>query len=193
MSGPFFSHSDVEENNETEIQTLLPDLANITVVYLKEIFNVAPGGKSWDEIENELAKGKMLKDIYNLTDDYIDATYQATKEKLEEHDFDGAKELLLNLCLVNPGEPKYWGGLGKCFEGLNQYEEAVECYKMLTLVTKGAEPLPFLCIGFCYLKLNDKINALEILEEGKNICDPYDLEQRTMQEQFDNLISICNQ
>ena len=63
---------------------------------------------------------------------------------------------------------------------------------MLTLVTKGAEPLPFLCIGFCYLKLNDKINALEILEEGKNICDPYDLEQRTMQEQFDNLISICN-
>jgi len=193
MSDQLFSHSDVVENNDSEVQTLLPNLANITVGYLKEIFYVAPGGKSWDEIENELAKGKVLKEIYNLTDDYIEASYQETKVKLEEHDFNGAKELFLNLCLVNPGEPKYWGGLGKCFEGLNQYEEAIECYKMLTLVTKGAEPLPFLCIGFCYLKLKDKKNALEVLEEGKDICDPHDHEQRTMLEQFENLISVCNQ
>ena len=53
------------------------------------------------------------------------------------------REIFLNLCLFKPTEPKYWGGLGKCCEGLNMYKAAVEIYKMLILVTRGAETLPF--------------------------------------------------
>ena len=192
MSQPPIFASEVGTDNEIEIEKILPELAKVTVGHLKEFFHVAPLNRTWDEIEKALSEGKQLKDVYQLSDDYMNGTYNDAKEKLAEDDFNGAKEIFLNLCLFNPTEPKYWGGLGKCFEGLKLYNEAVEVYKMLTLVTRGAEPLPYLCIGYCYLKLNDKKNALEVLEEGKEICDPTDFDKRPLLEQFENLIAICN-
>lgn len=177
--------------SESEIKEILSELAKVSTGHLKNIFTSAPANKSWDEIEESLAKGELLKNICELSDDYMESSYKNAKEKLEEEDFGEAKDIFYNLCLFDQTKPKYWGGLGKCCEGLKQYSEAIESYKMLTLVTSGSEPLPYLCLGFCYLKNKDKKNALEALEEGKELCDPYDQEQRPVIDQFENLIAIC--
>ncbi len=177
--------------SETEIKEVLSELSSVSVGHLKKIFSSAPANKSWDEIEERLSKGESLKDICNLTDDYMESSYKDAREKLESHDVKGASEIFTNLCLFDQSKPKYWGGLGKCFEGLGQYKNAIEAYKMLTLITSGSEPLPYLCLGFCYLNTEDKQNALEILEAGREICDPYNQEQRPLLEQFENLIAIC--
>lgn len=174
-----------------DIKELLSELAKVSTGHLKNIFSYAPAGRSWDEIEERLARGELLKDICNLTDEYMETSYKEAREKLDNRDFNGAKELFSNLCLFDQTKPKYWGGLGKSCEALNLYKEAIDSYKMLTLVTNGAEPLPYLCLGFCYLKADDRQNALEVLEAGLEICDPYEQEQRPVLEQFENLIAIC--
>lgn len=177
--------------SESEIREVLSELARVSTTHLKKIFYSAPANQSWDEIEERLAKGELLKDICNLKDDYMEDRYKDAKEKLETSDYDGARDLFSNLCLFDQTQPKYWGGLGKSCEGLKQYREAIESYKMLTLVTNGAEPLPYLCLGFCHLMNNDKKSALEVLEEGLEVCDPYEQDQRPVLEQFENLIAIC--
>lgn len=178
--------------SEAEIKDVMSELAKVSTDHLKRIFSSAPAGKSWDEIEDRLSRGEILKDICELSDDYMEASYKDAREKLDNSDYSGAREIFANLCLFDQGKPKYWGGLGKCCEKLNQIKDAIESYKMLTLVTNGAEPLPYLCLGFCHLKNHDIQNALEVLQEGKALCDPYDQEQRPLLEQFENLISICN-
>ena len=178
--------------SEKELKDVMSELAKVSTENLKRIFSSAPANKSWEEIEERLGKGELLKDICELTDEYMEASYKEAREKLDNSDFDGAKEIFSNLCLFDQSKPKYWGGLGKCCEKLNLFKEAIESYRMLTLVTNGAEPLPYLCLGFCHLKNKDKQSALEVLEEGKDLCDPYDQEQRPVLEQFENLIAICN-
>lgn len=178
--------------SESEIKDLMTEMAKVSTDNLKRIFSSAPASKSWEEIEERLSKGELLKDICELTDEYMEASYKDAREKLDNSDFDGAREIFYNLCLFDQSKPKYWGGLGKCCEKLKQYKEAIESYKMLTLVTNAAEPLSYLCLGFCHLKNNDKQSALEVLEEGKELCDPYDQEQRPLLEQFENLIAVCN-
>jgi tetratricopeptide (TPR) repeat protein len=178
--------------SEAEIKEILSELASVSTGHLKNIFSSAPANKTWEEIEERLSKGEILKDICELSDDYMESSYKSAKQKLEESAFVEAKDIFYNLCLFDQTKPKYWGGLGKCCEGLKEYKQAIESYKMLTLVTGGAEPLPYLCLGYCHLKNKDKQSALEVLEEGKDLCDPYDHEQRPVLEQFENLISICN-
>ena len=177
--------------SQSDVQDVMSEMAKVSTENLKRIFSSAPANKSWEEIEKRLAKGELLKDICELTDEYMEASYKDAKEKLESSDFAGAREIFSNLCLFDQSKPKYWGGLGKSCEKLKLYKEAIESFKMLTLVTNGAEPLPYLCLGFCYLKNRDIQNALEVLEEGRDICDPYDHEQRPVLEQFENLIAIC--
>ena len=178
--------------SENEIKNVMSELAKVSTDHLRRIFSYAPANKSWDEIEERLSNGEILKDICELTDDYMEERYIEAKEMLNNHDFGEAREIFTNLCLFDQTKPKYWGGLGKCCERLKQYKEAIDSYKMLAFVTNGAEPLPYLCLGYCYLKTKDKKKALEILEEGKDVCDPYMLEQRPILEQFENLIDICN-
>lgn len=177
--------------SSSEVKEVLSDLAKVSTEHLKSIFSSAPANKSWAEIEERLGKGELLKDICDLTDEYMESSYKDAQEKLESKNFEGARDVFGNPCLFDQSLPKYWGGLGKSCEVLNQYDEAIESYRMLTLVTNGAEPLPYLCMGFCHLKNDDKESALEVLEAGLDICAPYDQEQRPLLEQFENLIEIC--
>ena len=39
---------------------------------------------------------------------------------------------------------------------MQHYREAIDCYKMMVLVTGGMDPLPYLGMGYCYLSLNEK-------------------------------------
>ncbi len=177
--------------SEQDVKASLEEMARASVENLKRIFTTPPLNKSWDEIEERLAKGESLQKILNISDEYMESNYEEAKAKLENEDFSGAKDLFSNLCLYNQTTPKYWGGLAKCCEGLDMYKEAVDCYKMLLVITGGDELLPYMCLGFCYLKLNDKENALDILESGQRIADASDDETRPVLLQIEKLIALC--
>ncbi len=179
------------EVNEKEIIEAMGEMAKVSVNNLKKVFPSAPAGKSWTEIEERLAKGENLKTICGISDEYMEQSYNDAKEKLLREDFEDAKEIFSTLCLYDQTTPKYWAGLGKCCEGLEYFAEGAECYKMMTLVSGGNNPITYLCMGYCYLSANEKTKALDALESGKEVGDPYDQEQRSVLDQIDELIAIC--
>ncbi|MCR5537293.1 MAG: hypothetical protein K6F05_07800 [Succinivibrio sp.] len=179
------------ELTDSEKREALAELARVSVDNLKNIFNSAPADLSWEEIEQKLAQGQMLKDICGIDPLDLEKNYQEGKQKLENEDYEGAKELFTTLCLYDQSTAKYWAGLALCCENLEYYSEAIECYKMLTLVTGGTNIMPYVCMGYCYLSLGDKEKAKEVLEVGKEIGDPYDEDNRETLDQLDTMLELC--
>ena len=60
---------------------------------------------------------------------------------------------------------------------------------MMTLITGGTEPLPYIGMAYCHIALNDKKSALEALETGREVADP-DSDRPSIQ-LMDDLIAIC--
>jgi len=174
---------------EQEISDAIAEFARIGVEKLKTVFTTPPLDKTWEEIEKSFKAGESLKSICEISDDYMDETYNEAKERFERNDFETARDGFLKLCLFEQKVPKYWGGLGKCYEALKLYNEAASAYRMLLFVTGGNEPLPYLCLGYCHIKQNDLDNALEILEAGRDIADPNDDATRPVTEQIEELLA----
>ncbi len=179
--------------SEQELQEIMSELAKAAVTNLQEIFTTAPGGLSWDEVKDRIAHGQSLKDICELTEDYMEHAYQEGMAKMDEADYEGAREIFSTLALYDDRRPRYWAALGKSCEALELYPEALKSYQMLTLVTKGVKPLPYLCMGYCHLALGDRDNAREVLEVGRDLCDPYDEELRGVLDLIEDLLKKCNQ
>ena len=175
--------------NEAQMKEALAELAKASVSSLKTIFATPPAGKTWEEIEAGMAEGKSLGEICGLSGERMEDAYGEAKRKLERKDYEGAKDAFATLCLYEQLTPKYWGGLAKSLEGLKHYEEALGCYRMMTLATGGTEPLPYLGMGYCHIVLNDKKSALEELETGREVADPES--DRQVLELMDELIGIC--
>jgi len=177
--------------SEREYKNIMTELAKVSVANLQKVFTIAPGNLTWEEIESRMVEGEDLKSICNIDDSYMESSYNDGKDKLEREDYAGAKEIFSTLCLYDQKTPKYWSALAKSLESQKLFKEALECYKVLVLLTGGIEPLPYLCMGYCYLSLGDKENALEVLENGREICDPYEDDKRQLMDLIEELIAIC--
>ena len=175
--------------NEAQMKEAIAELAKASVSSLKNVFATPPAGKSWEEIEAGMAEGKSLGKICGLSAERMEDAYAEGKEKLDRGDLDGARETFASLCLYEQQTPKFWGGLAKACEGLKQWHEAIGCYKMLTLITGGTQPLPYLGMGYCHLALKDKKSALEALEIGREVADPEG--DRSTLDLIDKLLAIC--
>ncbi len=178
---------------EQELSDAIAEFARLGVEKLKMIFTTPPLDLTWDAIEKRFKEGEALKSICKISDEYMESTYNEAKERLECNDFETARDGFLKLCLFEQKTPKYWGGLGKCYEELKLYKEAASAYRMLLFVTGGNVPLPYLCLGYCHLKQNDLDTAKEILEAGKDIADPYDEAARPVLEQIEALLAAIKQ
>ena len=175
--------------NEAQMKEALAELAKSSVSSLKTVFATPPAGKSWEEIEAGMAEGKSLGEICGVSGGRMEDAYEEAKAKLERKDYEGAKDAFATLCLYEQLTPKYWGGLAKSLEGLKHYEEALGCYRMMTLATGGTEPLPYVGMAYCHIVLNDKKSALEALETGKEVADPES--DRSAIQLLDDLIAVC--
>ncbi len=179
--------------SEKELQDIMTELSQAAVANLQQIFTTAPGGLSWDEIEDRIAHGENLKEMLELSEEYMDKAYQEGTAKMEEADYEGAREIFSTLALYDDRRPRYWAALGKSCEALELYAEALKSYQMLTLVTRGLKPMPYLCMGYCHLALGDRESAREVLEIGRDLCDPYDDAIRGVRNLIEDLLKKCPQ
>ncbi len=177
--------------DEQKIKEATQELVDCSIASLKKIFPMPPASKTWEEIEEGFSKGKSLQEICGISEQTMQEKYETAKEKLSMGDYIESKEMFADLCLCNQQVPKYWGGLAKSCEGLKLYKEAIDSYKMVAFVTGANEPLPFLCMGYCYLCLDDKKNALEVFEQGREIADTTNSQHREILQQIDEFMVIC--
>ncbi len=176
---------------EKELDSELKDLANVTVANLQKIIPEAPGGKTWDEIEAGIAKGKTLKEICEVSDERMEALFSEGQDKFEQNYFEDAKNIFASLCLYDQMNPQYWCYLARCCENEDEYKQALTAYQLMTVVTRGIEPLPYLGMGYCSLCLGDKESAREALEIGRDLCMPDNEDDRLIMDSIDDLLTNC--
>nr|MCR5084116.1 hypothetical protein [Succinivibrionaceae bacterium] len=74
------------EVNEASLRDALAELAKVSVGNLQRVFDRAPGGLGWEEIEQGLAEGRPLKEICGLPEDDLSAAYGEAKRLMGEGD-----------------------------------------------------------------------------------------------------------
>jgi type III secretion system low calcium response chaperone LcrH/SycD len=72
------------------------------------------------------------------------------------------------LCTSRPTAPKYWKGLGACFQMLKEYQSAIDCYASAQILN-GKKPDPYLYLhaADCYIGLNETKPALKALKAAR--------------------------
>jgi len=179
--------------SEKELDSELKDLVKVAVINLQKILPAAPGGKSWEDIEEGLKKGQTIKDICGVSDEKMEKLFGEGQEKFEQNDFEDARNIFASLCLYDQLNSQYWCYLARTCENLDRYKDALTAYQLMTVATRGIEPLPYLGMGYCNLCLGDIEAAREALDIGKDLCMPDSDDDRLILDAIEDLLSNCNQ
>ena len=181
------------EVNEGQLQEAREELTKATIDVLKKFMVVPPMQKTWDEIEKGIHDNKVLKEICNVSDEYMESEARLGIEMLDNKDYQTALEIFGSLCILDMTNGSYLHYLGKSFEGQNRFNEALQCYSLMMIATEGFEPLAYLDLGACYMFIGDYENAIEMFEAGKSVCLPDEQSDRELYDLMDELIGDCQQ
>ena len=111
-----------------------------------------------------LANDKTLREVFGITNETLEAFYQATKHLYEQQHYAESAAAFSILSVISPDNHIFWLGLGNSEYFSHNYEAALVAYAM----TAQANPHDPLCHFFsarCYEAMNQKdlaINALEL-------------------------------
>ena len=142
---------------------------------------MSKANKELDEVIEEIAPlvrdlmigQASMKDLYQISDDEMEAIYTAAYNFYQHGNFKKAKEMFKTLIQLNYKEKKYFMGLGASRQMLNEYTKAAETYGFAALMD-ATDPTPAFYAAECFRKAKNNESAIlaleavmEITKEGK--------------------------
>ena len=97
-----------------------------------------------------------------MSDDTLEALYQAAKQLYEQQHYHEATALFGILSFFNAKQPIFWIGLGSCEYFCHHYEAALFAYGM-AMHANPNDPAPHLYSCRCFEELKQIDNALNAL------------------------------
>lgn len=113
---------------------------------------------------NAVAEGLPIADAVNLAPEVLEGLYSLAFNFYSTANYKDAETIFKALCVYKYTDYRFWMGLGGCRQALGEYQLAVETYGMASLIEQLKNPEPLWYAANCYVKLNDKENALAILD-----------------------------
>lgn len=128
---------------------------------------------SQNELET-LAKGLLngatVADASGINPDTLESLYALAHGFYTSSNFHDAQVVFQALTLYNPNDYRFWLGLAGCRQAQEQFESAIEAYRMAGVASSLKNPEPFLHAAHCLVKLGrreDAVSALKgVLEIG---------------------------
>lgn len=124
--------------------------------------------KNKDVLENSLKEfflhDKTLQEVYQISDETIEAFYQAAKSLFEQQQYMDASDAFSFLITLNPKRYAFWLCLGHAEYFCAQYEAALMAYAFSVHINP-LDPGPHLCASRCYEHLRQMplaINSLDL-------------------------------
>lgn len=127
-----------------------------------------------------------MKDLYEITDDEIEAIYSAGFNFYQHGKFDKAKEIFSSLCRLNYTDPRYFMGLAACHQMLKDYEKAIDTYSVAGLL-EMTDPRPPFHAASCMLSLKKIEDAKVAFGSVIAICGEKE-EHKEVKKQAENLL-----
>ena len=119
--------------------------------------------KDREKMKREIAKGKSLQDIIDLSDEAMGEFYKAAYKLFENRHFVNAADAFLFLVTINPNIPEYWIGLGMATQMCGDYETAVDAYEMAAMY-EIENPVPYFYLAKCLFELHERDSTLQALD-----------------------------
>lgn len=121
-------------------------------------------------LKKELAEGKCAQEILNLSDHAMNHFYEAASLLLEHRRYEDSLNAFLFLITLNPYRYRYWLGLGRSYQFLDDYEMAINAYEMAA-ACEIADPMPYFYLAKCLFALHDRKSALQALDLAIEYAD----------------------
>ncbi len=118
-----------------------------------------PGEEEIDAYLQEFVLRKMpasetLQEAFDVSNVDMEILYAQGYLYYDQNAFEDSTIIFQWLAILNPFTAKYWMGLGNSSLMLKDYEKALKCYAMGTVVDSD-NPLPHYYAALCYQALKD--------------------------------------
>lgn len=120
-----------------------------------------------DAVQN----GVSIGDICNISSETIEGLYALAYSRYTAFDYKNAEILFQALCIYQQKEYRFWMGLAGSRQALDNLTGAIDAYSLAGVASLLKNPEPFLYAAQCYLKLEDKENAIGALRGLLVMCD----------------------
>lgn len=118
---------------------------------------------SGDVIDEQMAEGKTIQQIFGFEDDVALVFYEAAASILEQKRIQDAINGFVFLTTLNPYVPSFWMGLGMSHQLNNEYDAALFSYGM-ALSIDGTQIYPYIVVAQCCMEMRDFEQADSIID-----------------------------
>lgn len=116
------------------------------------------------KISNALQHGFTIAQITGITQKTLESLYAIAYQYYTVEDYENAQILFQALCTYKHNEEKFWLGLAGSRQALQNYKGAIDAYSMAGIASSLQNPLPFFYAAQCFIKMEDKENAIISLQ-----------------------------
>lgn len=115
------------------------------------------------EVQKELAEGKNIDDILEISPDQMQILYKAACHLFEEHHYADAADAFLFLITLNFQNSQFWIGLGMSTQMSGNFESAIDAYE-LAAIYEPENPIPYFYLAKCLFAMHERQSASLALE-----------------------------
>lgn len=159
-------------------------MSNITINYTN------------DEIKKiifALQSGLTIAQITDIKDETLESIYAVAYQYYMVQDYTNAQTLFQALCAYKHNEEKYWLGLAGCRQALKEYQKAIDAYSMAGMASSLQNPIPFFYAAQCFLKMENKENAIISLKALQTMGNDDNEEHTLCKEKAKEILQLLEQ
>ncbi len=144
-----------------------------------------------EEIEKiifALQSGLTIAQITDIKNETLESIYAIAYQYYMIQDYTNAQILFQTLCAYKHNEEKYWLGLAGCRQALKEYQKAIDAYSMAGMASSLQNPIPFFYAAQCFLKMDNKENAIISLKALQTMGNDQNEEHRLCKEKAKEIL-----
>lgn len=144
-------------------------------------------------IANALQSGFTIAQITGITSETLEGLYAIAYQYYTVEDYENAQILFQALCTYKHNEQKFWLGLAGSRQALQDYKGAIDAYSMAGITSSLQNPLPFFYAAQCFIKMEDKENAIISLKALLTMGEATNKEHAFCKEKAKEILSLLEQ
>ena len=137
-----------------------------------------------------LLKGATVGDVVNVSQETLEAGYSLAYSLYNAGNYKDAETLFKALCIYDHTDERFWIGLAGCRQMKGDLTGAIDAYAFGAYAGGLSSPAPAVHGGLCYMKMNDKDNAIGLFKAALGMGDAKNSEHKAYHERAKAMLDM---
>ncbi len=120
-------------------------------------------------IINVILEGKPIAEVVDFPQESLESAYSFAYQHYTTKNYKEAKKIFKLLTLYDHFDSRFSMGLAGCYQGLGEYEKAIDLYQAAAIAEGLADPTPLYYASLCYINLGKVEEAIVGLEGAVSV------------------------